>query len=368
MILFIPLARYGSAGEAVLVGALTGLLFFVIYSVFSLIRKNTDNKKDTKEIKQDLASHIGSTVFITNDDYQDLYNDLKEKCNPSNYLEPYRPEKLRQANDIFSKLDQNKDKILELIKLRNQAINTLGITVSSAQVFRKLVEVYTPSHYTGENYDPVKLEIANDVYARILEAENNIIKLEEIAKECGMFQVGYSSALNISSSSNTNQGNCYEQKIQGNSSSEESMKKDRQSLIIVFVSLILISIIVAWCSNSHNKRKQEDTHSYSLVDDRKVFLIKGKQYEISFKIVLTNDYFPSISWNPPSEMRIVSGPKTSYYTLGYINAGHATYDPSCTFLYEIIADRSGSFSICPASVVSDNKTIQIYPFEIRVVK
>ena len=105
-------------------------------------------------------------------------------------MNPYDAEKVGVANSIFSRLEENKDNVGELIQLRNQAILKLGISFSASTMFECLSKIYNPSKFMGKNYDAEKLLAANKIYDKILQNKNNIIELEKIAKDMGITPYG----------------------------------------------------------------------------------------------------------------------------------------------------------------------------------
>lgn len=119
--------------------------------------------------------------------YHNLYDELKSKCNPINFMTPYNAEQVNIANEIFSKLNNTqKDDIPNLILLRNKAIKGLGITYTNPKLYETLCNVYNPKNFMGENYDANKLNAANKLFAEIEKYQNDILSLESIAKRVGL--------------------------------------------------------------------------------------------------------------------------------------------------------------------------------------
>ena len=180
-----------SLGERVFIGALSGLVF----SIFIWLMNKRSAKKEqkeaelvkeqqTKQIQKEIALEVVSKhIFDDSLDYSNLYEELREKCNPSNYMNPYNAEKVEIANSIFSQLDGFKDDVDTLVQLRNQAINKLGLSFSSTALFNKLCDIYNPSNFMGKNYDAEKLSAANIIFAQIQQKKDDIIELERIAKD-----------------------------------------------------------------------------------------------------------------------------------------------------------------------------------------
>lgn len=119
--------------------------------------------------------------------YHNLYDELKSKCNPINFMTPYNAAQVNIANEIFSKLNNTqKDDIRNLILLKNKAIKGLGITYTNPKLYETLCDLYNPKNFMGENYDANKLNAANKLFAEIEKYQNDILNLEGIAKRVGL--------------------------------------------------------------------------------------------------------------------------------------------------------------------------------------
>jgi hypothetical protein len=178
-------------GERFFVGAIDGLILAVIIYFVQKRRKKKEKKQYEKALKEEIYHESSlQTKFSSNtievDYYNTLYDELKEKCNPANYMNPYNAEKVEISNQIYSQLDSNKDNIYFLIELRNLAIKKLGISFSAKELFEKLSMIYNPNNYIGEKYDADKLHVANQVYAKIQKISEDIVGLEKLAKENGI--------------------------------------------------------------------------------------------------------------------------------------------------------------------------------------
>ena len=57
-----------------------------------------------KEAKENVC--LASSIEI---DYSFLYKDLLDKCNPSNYMNPYDAKKVEISNSIYSQIEENKN-------------------------------------------------------------------------------------------------------------------------------------------------------------------------------------------------------------------------------------------------------------------
>ena len=118
--------------------------------------------------------------------YDSLHEELKARCAPENFMNPYEPEKVSRANKLYSEIlsiDKNDDEKLKLLRLR--AMEELGIKFSTEQLFEKLTAACNPKNFTGDSYNEERLELANGLYQQILMNADDIFALEEIEDKAG---------------------------------------------------------------------------------------------------------------------------------------------------------------------------------------
>lgn len=116
--------------------------------------------------------------------YPSLYDELIDKCNPARFMRPYDPQKVDIANDIYSKLLKNKGNIDVLYSLRLQAIEDLGVKLSTEDLYYELLSVCNPENFVNESYSKSRLEQANKMYQAVLRNADDKIALENIKKQC----------------------------------------------------------------------------------------------------------------------------------------------------------------------------------------
>lgn len=151
-------------------------------------RKKLVKKQDEDALRQEVVMDILLARELFNDhpfkaDDDTLYAQMKEKCNPANFLEPYDAKKVEVSNDIYSKLDAAKNNEKGLMSLRNRAIAELGVTYENPALYEKLSALFNPQNFVGDNYDAEKLRVANKYYAKVQKYKENLIELERIYYE-----------------------------------------------------------------------------------------------------------------------------------------------------------------------------------------
>ena len=143
-----------------------------------------------EEIGKDETAHAeqSSAVFKQpiRGHYDSLHEELKARCAPENFMNPYEPEKVSRANKLYSEIlsiDKNDDEKLKLLRLR--AMEELGIKFSTEQLYEKLTAACNPKNFTGDSYNEERLELANGLYQQILMNADDIFALEEIEDKAG---------------------------------------------------------------------------------------------------------------------------------------------------------------------------------------
>ena len=118
--------------------------------------------------------------------FPNLHTELKVRCDPQNFMEPYEPEKVSRANKLYSEIlsiDVDDDEKLKMLRLR--AMEELGIKFSTEMLYKELTTACDPRIFTGNNYDKERLELANRLYQQVLMNADDIFALEEIEGKAG---------------------------------------------------------------------------------------------------------------------------------------------------------------------------------------
>lgn len=98
-----------SLSERMFIGALTGLVISIFIELMNKRSAKKEQKEaelvkeqQTKQVQKEIALEVVSKhIYDDFLDYSNLYEELREKCNPSNYMNPYNAEKVEIANSIF---------------------------------------------------------------------------------------------------------------------------------------------------------------------------------------------------------------------------------------------------------------------------
>lgn len=180
LIYFIFLSSNQEPGERLFVGLITGALTGFV--MWLLGRKW--KKQENKEFQENKAeAFVNSDSKGSGDYYEYLYSDLIEKCHPKNFMEPYDFEKVKVANELYPKLLAcDKKDNSNLLAIRNEAINKLGIKMTTQFIFDAVSKMCNPQQFMNP-YNPDKVAIANELYSRTQRYKNNIIELELIRDE-----------------------------------------------------------------------------------------------------------------------------------------------------------------------------------------
>ena len=115
--------------------------------------------------------------------YDSLYEELLDKCNPKNFMEPYDKKKVDAANLIYKALLESKPSYgcysnQEIRNIKDQAVRELGISISNS-LYRKLINYCDPKRFM-EPYDFEAVQVANEFYSLVEKSKDDIVELEEL--------------------------------------------------------------------------------------------------------------------------------------------------------------------------------------------
>ena len=123
--------------------------------------------------------------IIEEKEYSSLYEELKEKLNPENYMgDNYDAEKLEICNELYSQLlkkeQQRTTEEYYLKSLRNTAIDKLQLHFSAQKLYKELSEYCDPKQFMNP-YNEERIKIANTCYKIVQDNKDNILGLESLS-------------------------------------------------------------------------------------------------------------------------------------------------------------------------------------------
>lgn len=114
-----------------------------------------------------------------------LYKRLCRMCNPSNFIKDYNKEKVDKANEIYQRLMEIKREDNEaLMLLQAEAVASLGIVLIDAEELKDLTERVNPQRFMNP-YNAEKVKLANDLYSRLTKESltyEEFVEIEESSK------------------------------------------------------------------------------------------------------------------------------------------------------------------------------------------
>ena len=109
-----------------------------------------------------------------------LYQRLCRMCNPSNFIKDYDKEKVDRANEIYQRLmDIKPDDKEALMSLQAEAVASLGIVLIDAEKLKDLTEKVNPQRFMNP-YNAEKVKLANNLYSRLTKEELTYEEFTEI--------------------------------------------------------------------------------------------------------------------------------------------------------------------------------------------
>ena len=166
-----------SLGERAFVGFLIGIATSLLIGVISWVSRRKNVKEERKQ--HEVAKAESFVNSQDNTYYHLLIDELKDACNPNNYMQPYDFEKVRVANELFSLLHTNDLNEEVIIEVRKRAESELGVKLSTKTILTLLKDACNPSKFMSP-YNKEKVARANELYNEIIKNENNLSELEKI--------------------------------------------------------------------------------------------------------------------------------------------------------------------------------------------
>ncbi len=115
-----------------------------------------------------------------------LYDRLLRLCNPSNFVKNYDKDKVDRANNIYKRLlSVSSDDKEALEEIGKQAVEDLGITLIDSEKLNELKNKVNPKNFMNP-YNADKVSLANDLFAQLNEEGltfTEFVKIEELSKQ-----------------------------------------------------------------------------------------------------------------------------------------------------------------------------------------
>lgn len=187
-------------------------------------------------------SPIEDTFNFENEkEYDSLYEELLEKCNPNCFIEPFDKIKFDTANVIYSKiLKTDKSDQFALERFRNQAISELNIHFSTKKIYRLLHKCFLPSVYTSQQpYNAARVGSASDYYSKLLASKNDIVALEALANEAFEFIQQYDKDIRENSDEYTQDWKEFMKIVKKRKEEEKKMKRQ----VVLISTLVFIAFL-----------------------------------------------------------------------------------------------------------------------------
>jgi len=116
-----------------------------------------------------------------------LHSQLKRKCHPSNFMIPYDKNRIEKASKIYEGVTHTfYNETDKLKKLRREAINDLGINFVSIEYFEFLESKCNPNQFL-KPFNSEKFNLSNQLYDKLQKNKNYIEVLEEIESEINLY-------------------------------------------------------------------------------------------------------------------------------------------------------------------------------------
>ena len=117
--------------------------------------------------------------------YPNLYEELLDKCDPKNFMEPYDQAKVEKAIRVYGDLQKaDKKDTNRLREIRDRAMQDLSITVSTDRLYKELIGYCDSRNFRKDGDFPTEvLLVANQFYAQVLANKHDIHALEKLASQ-----------------------------------------------------------------------------------------------------------------------------------------------------------------------------------------
>ena len=144
-----------------------GLILFggMIYAIRVIWKKTSPEAKTESNSATQNSSTVVPQATTPKYNNESIYDRLKRMCNPVNFMENYNKEKVEIANQIYSKLMGANPNTDEIAA---EAEKLLGIQLVDNHQIEDLKNKLHPKNFMNP-YDARKISLANEIYSRIVD-------------------------------------------------------------------------------------------------------------------------------------------------------------------------------------------------------
>ncbi len=146
--------------------------------ISKVMSRGKEASEPTAKVKPSRPSPVPKT-------YPSLYEELLDKCDPKNFMEPYDQAKVEKAIRVYGDLQKaDKKDTNRLREIRDRAMRDLGITVSTDRLYKELIGYCDSRNFRKDGDFPTEvLLVANQFYAQVLANKHDIHALEKLASQ-----------------------------------------------------------------------------------------------------------------------------------------------------------------------------------------
>ena len=200
--------------------------------ISKVMSRGKEASEPTAKVKPSRPSPVPKT-------YPSLYEELLDKCDPKNFMEPYDQAKVEKAIRVYGDLQKaDKKDTNRLREIRDRAMQDLGITVSTDSLYKELIGYCDSRNFRKDGDFPTEvLLVANQFYAQVLANKHDIHALEKLASQMH---------------ADKTLSRYYEEKKEREEREEkereekkrERLKRDKEETKVVLISITIYVIII----------------------------------------------------------------------------------------------------------------------------
>ena len=112
-----------------------------------------------------------------------LHQRLLRLCNPKNFIKKYNKDKIDKANRLYQTLlNMNSDDKDALMQMQSMAVSELGISLIDKEELDELKQKVNPKNFM-QPYDAEKVSLANELYSILSDENIDYVKMMEVKEK-----------------------------------------------------------------------------------------------------------------------------------------------------------------------------------------